>query len=223
MKMTADVLDVGLIEYRRAWELQKKFVCDVIDGADAKIIICEHPAVLTRGRLSGTSNILCSQDLLSKEGIEVIDIERGGDITLHAPGQLVVYPVMNLSNYKKDLKYYLWSLEEIIIKTLAEFDITGRRSTLNTGVWINRQKIASLGISCKKWVAFHGLGLNVNTDLNLFSMINPCGLNVEMTSMQKILKNRINLNQVKSVLLGYLLKQFNLEERILNATGNYSS
>jgi lipoate-protein ligase B len=204
------ILDWGLIHYREAYELQKKLVEEVRQGASQKIVFCEHPTVLTLGRMTKEENLLWSKEEFQKQGVDIYPIDRGGDVTLHSPGQLIVYPLFNLENYGKDLKSYLWRLEEISMDVLKEFGILAQRNPGKTGVWAGSKKIVSLGIGVKKWVAFHGVGINVNTDLSLFSMIRPCGLNVSMTSMAQQTGSVVNMGLVKDKLKALFEKNFNL-------------
>jgi len=135
-------------------------------------------------------------------GIDFHEIDRGGDITYHGPGQLVAYPVFDLSRFKKDLKYFLTSLEEVIIRFLKLYNIEAGRKSGFTGVWTGDEKIASIGIGVRKWIAYHGIAININPDLKYFSFIRPCGLDVRMTSVSKILKKEIEIdNELKHNLL----------------------
>jgi len=135
-------------------------------------------------------------------------IDRGGDITYHGPGQLVVYTILNLSKHKKDLKFFLSSLEEVIIDFLEEFGIIAKRRLGYTGVWVGDEKIASIGIGVKRWVSFHGLAINLNTSLKFFSMIKPCGLEIETTSIEKIIGKKINLFLAKKIFLQKFVRTF---------------
>ena len=190
--------DLGLIDYGTAFQIQKRRVQEVIDGALSTVLLCEHPSVLTLGRLGIDQNILWSPEELTKKGIQVIRIDRGGEVTLHAPGQLVIYPIINLNEHARDLKRYLHYLEQVAIDLLHDFGIVATRISGQRGVWVEKNKIVSIGVGVRKWVTYHGLAINVNTDLNLFSMIKPCGLDVQMTSMAKCLGRDIDMIAVKS-------------------------
>lgn len=207
--------DLGLIEYTRAHSLQKKCLEDVCQGGEDRLLICEHPCVLTSGHLGRKENILVSTDQMQQKGIEIFTVDRGGEVTLHSPGQLVMYSILNLKNYGKDLKHYLYKLEHVIIDFLGEFGILAFRVPGKTGAWVwaeaQEKKIASLGIGVKKWVSFHGAAININTDLNLFSMIKPCGLDVQMTSMREIKGRGIDMNMVKARLIKVFCRHFNKE------------
>ncbi len=191
------VIDLGLIDYQEAYTLQKKYVDQVLADSNPFLILCEHPAVLTKGRMTKAENILFTTEALNERGMDVKNIDRGGDVTLHAPGQLVIYPIINLAEYGKDLHVYLRVLEDISMNVLRHYGINPRRENGQTGVWVDDKKIVSMGIGVKRWVSFHGIGINVNTDLSLFSAINPCGLNVQMNSMSNILGFKLDLQQVK--------------------------
>ena len=202
--------DLGTIDYNAAYAIQKQAVEEVISTGKQRIIFCEHPAVITMGRASHDENLFLSRQQIKDRQIAVLYIDRGGDITLHAPGQLVVYPILNLNYYGKDLKAYLHTLEQVVIDLLSDFGILATRFEGRTGVWTDQKKICSLGIGVRKWVAYHGLGLNVNTDLNLFSMIRPCGLDVAMTSLKSLKKHSIDMRDVKQKCVNHFQKHFSL-------------
>lgn len=205
MKFPCHTHDLGLIDYAKAYQIQKINVEEVLNGGADRLIFCEHPPVLTMGRLSKPENLLWSA-----KGVNAISIDRGGDITLHAPGQLVCYPIFNLNRHGRDLRRYLWNLEEVNIDLLNNFDILAVRIQGKTGAWVGADKIASLGVGVRKWISFHGSALNVNTDLRLFSMIRPCGLDVSMTSLAKIKGQPIDMKLVKQKMFGSFAKIFNL-------------
>jgi len=175
-----DVLDRGLVPYRDALELQRSLARDRIDGRldHDVLILLEHPPVVTLGRGSHAEHVLES------EGIDVVEVERGGDVTYHGPGQLVGYPIFDLKGFKQDLHWYLRTLEQALIDGLALLDIPAERNPGYTGVWTQGRKIASIGVHVKQWVTWHGFALNVTTDLTAFHRIVPCGIpDVEMTSV----------------------------------------
>lgn len=202
------IQDLGLIGYAEAYEIQKKWVEAVINGHDPVLLLCEHPAILTLGRLASQENFLLPQEEIKARGIQVLDIDRGGEVTLHSPGQLVVYPIMNLRDHGKDLKQYLHQLEQVAIDLLKDFDILADRFSGRTGVWVGPEKIVSIGIGVKKWVSFHGLGINVNTDLDLFRLIKPCGMDIRMTSISQIKNQSIDMNLVKRNVVNRFRGQF---------------
>ncbi len=208
--MNCRVVDLGCIDYLAAYQKQKQAVAEVMAGQEQIIFLCEHPSVLTLGRLAKTEHILIPREDLQRLGVSVHEIDRGGEVTLHSPGQLVVYPILDLRNYKMDLHWYLHQLEQAVIAFLKEFAILSDRLLGKTGVWVAQNKIASIGVGVKKWITFHGLAVNANTDLNLFSLIKPCGLDVQMTSIEKIKGQSVEMSLVKEKMLDVLTKSFHL-------------
>ncbi len=190
--------DWGIIDYESAFVRQKQLVQAVIGGAKGRLIFCEHPPVLTLGRLFKENSLLYTHEEIQAKGVSIKSIDRGGDVTLHAPGQLVVYVILDLNFWGKDLKIYLEKLEQVAVDLLKDFGILAVSIPGKRGVFVKRDKIISIGIGVRKWVSYHGLGINVNTDLSLFSLIKPCGLDVNMTSMAKLLSHPIDVGQVKS-------------------------
>lgn len=204
------VKDLGTIDYGKAYALQRDHVNTLVQGGMQALLLCEHPPILTLGRSAAEKHILISQEELDERNISVHHIDRGGDITLHAPGQLVVYPILDLSNFGKNLRVYLRQLEQVAIDLLSDFDIVANRFPEQTGAWVGKKKIASIGIGVRKWISFHGLAVNVNTDLKLFSMIKPCGLDVEMTSISDIKMGTIGMAEVKEKIVTSFCKNFAL-------------
>jgi lipoate-protein ligase B len=178
----------GLTQYSEALQLQRDLARAKVGGrlADDLLILLEHHRVITLGRGASDSNVIAPPGLLQQRGVQVHEIERGGDVTYHGPGQLVGYPILDLKLYKQDLHWYLRQLEKSIIGALGDFEIVGSQVPGYTGVWVENRKIASIGVHVTRWVTFHGFALNVNTDLSDFDLIVPCGIEaVEMTSIQK--------------------------------------
>ena len=207
-----EIKDLGLIDYQEAWNLQRQYTDKVIiNRQDSYLLVCEHPSVLTLGRLADRAHILFSENELGQKGVSIIPIDRGGEITLHAPGQLVVYPILDLQRYGKDLHGYLHKLEQVGIDFLRYFDIMGERISGKTGVWIDGRKIMSIGIGVRKWVSYHGMGININTDLSLFKMIRPCGMDVVMTSLENELGKKIDMQEIKQRILYFFNKEFELQ------------
>ena len=188
------ILDLGLIDYERAWDLQHQLWSRRVEEELPDVLLfLEHPHVITLGRRGNRSHLIASPEVLEAMKIPLFHVERGGDVTYHGPGQIVVYPVFNLKDYGYRLVRYVSQLEEVILSVLKDFGIVGRRDPLNRGVWVDGEKIASVGVAIKRWVAFHGLSLNYETDLKYFELINPCGLEgKKMTSMSKILRKEIS-------------------------------
>lgn len=192
--------DWSLIPFRDAWSRQEQYVRDIQQGIrPSTLIFCEHPAVLTIGREGGEHNVKIDPSLLLMQGIEVIPINRGGDITAHNPGQLIGYPLFHLSEYREDLHWFLRSIEDIIMQVLAEYGIASGRVEGKTGVWIEQErKICAIGLHCSRWVTSHGFALNVNNELSIFDSIVPCGIpDKEVTSMSKELGILVDMEDLK--------------------------
>jgi lipoate-protein ligase B len=180
------VEDLGLRPYAEALEIQRELRRRRIEGtlAEDVLLLVEHPPVITLGRGTRASSLPLAPATLERRGVEVFEVERGGDVTLHAPGQLVGYPILDLRQHRQDLHWYLRSLEDVLIQALGGLGIEADRNPGRTGVWTAGRKIASIGIHVKQWVTLHGFALNVLTDLDLFDLIVPCGIpQVVMTSV----------------------------------------
>jgi lipoyl(octanoyl) transferase len=217
--------DLGRMAYKDAWDYQELLLKKNVarksavasmqyagDGSETidlpptehRLLFVEHPPVYTLGKSGNEDNILLSEQELKINGIEFYHINRGGDITFHGPGQLVGYPILDLDKFKTDIGWYLRSLEEVIILTMAEYGLVGERSKGETGVWIEpgikgkERKICAMGIKCSRWITMHGFALNVNTDLNYFNNIIPCGIQgKQVTSLEKELGSQISIDEVK--------------------------
>lgn len=182
------VVDLGARPYGETLELQRRLCRERMTGQRSEdlLLLVEHPPVITLGRSTKDTSLPLPRARLEQQGLEVFEIERGGDVTLHAPGQLVGYPILDLKEHRRDLHWYLRQIEEALISGLADFGIPGERNPGFTGVWTGGRKIASIGIHVKQWVTFHGFALNVMTALDLFDLIVPCGIHgVQMTSMAR--------------------------------------
>ena len=200
------ILDLGLIDYKKAWDLQHYLWSRRVEGKLPDLLLfLEHPHVITLGRRGNRSNLIVSPEVLEAMKIPLFHVERGGDVTYHGPGQMVVYPILDLKEYGYRLIRYVDQLEEIILRVLDDFGIEGRKDPLNRGVWVNQEKIASIGVAIKRWVSFHGFALNYQTDLKYFDLIHPCGLRgKKMTTLTKILGVKIS----KEALMEKILFQF---------------
>jgi len=193
-------LELPQTGYQDAWKLQQNIVAAKIDGRlDSDVILnLEHPPVFTLGRRGGRDNLCVSENFLRQEGVEVVQVERGGDITYHGPGQLVIYVLWDIKRSRTSVTDLVSALEEIMIRTAASVGVEAHRNPLNRGVWVDNAKLGSVGIAIRKGVSFHGLALNVSTDLTHFSWINPCGLhNVGMTTLEKELSREIDLQALR--------------------------
>lgn len=188
MNRSIDVLDLGRRRYGEVLEQQRLLCRQRMAGeiTDDLLLLVEHEPVVTLGRGTRAGSLPVPVSGLEARGLEVFDVERGGDVTLHAPGQLVGYPILDLGGWRRDLHWYLRQLEEVLIRALGTEGIAAERDPGRTGVWTSGRKIASIGIHVKQWVTFHGFALNVTTDLALFDLIVPCGLSgVTMTSVAR--------------------------------------
>jgi len=209
------VYDLGLVEYKKAWDFQKETFLNVKNGkTHSALILCRHYPAITLGRMSGENNILVSKDALSNRGISLYNIERGGDVTYHGPGQITVYPVFNLEHFKKDIHWFLRNLEEVAIKTLSSVGVKSVRSPGRTGAWVGNKKIASVGIAIKNWITYHGLSINVSRhDLYNFSFIRPCGMDVEMTSAEKTLNRAVDITRLEDTAVKSVLDTFKIDPK----------
>lgn len=182
MTRVVDVTWLGRVPYEDALELQRRLAAERISGrlTQDRLLLLEHPPVVTLGRSSHAGHVL------RPDGVQVFEVERGGDVTYHGPGQLVGYPILDLTGYRQDLHWYLRTLEQALIDALAALGIAAARRPGFTGVWTGGRKIASIGVHVKQWVTWHGFALNVSTDLLAFDRIVPCGIaGVEMTSVER--------------------------------------
>lgn len=202
------IIDLGLIDYKKAWDLQHHLWSGRVEGKlPDLLLVLEHPHVITLGRRGNRSHLIASEDVLKTMNIPIFHVERGGDVTYHGPGQRVVYPIFNLRDYGYRLIQYVGQLEEVILNVLKDFGIEGRRDPSNRGIWVNGDKIASIGVTIKRWVSFHGFSLNYATDLKYFDLINPCGLvGKKMTTMVKTLRIEISKEQL-SEKIGFHFKK----------------
>ena len=210
-----DVKRLGTMDYQSALDLQLNFLEKRIDNEiNDTLLFVEHTPTITIGRNGNKSNLLISEKILKEKNIDFYEVTRGGDITFHGPGQIVCYPIINLNNHFKDVHKYLRTLEQIIINLLLEYNIEARRFDGITGVFVKRSKIASIGVGIKRWVTYHGLSLNINTDLSYFDLIIPCGLNNNpVTSIKSWnhLDDDINQSEVEDLLIKGFTKQFHYE------------
>ncbi|HLP11123.1 MAG TPA: lipoyl(octanoyl) transferase LipB [Flavobacteriales bacterium] len=227
--VTVETIDLGLIDYKEAWDFQEQLFNRVVEekleqrtaGVHPKtptknyLLMCEHAHVYTLGKSGDEKNMLLNNELLESKNATFYKINRGGDITYHGPGQLVVYPILNLDNFFTDIHQYLRYLEEVVILTLNEYGIKGGRVNGLTGVWIDgdnplkARKICAMGVKCSRWVTMHGIGFNVNTNLDYFNFIVPCGINDKaVTSVQKELGREIDMNEMKQRLLDNMANIF---------------
>ena len=197
--MNVQVRDLGLCAYDEVWNLQKEIQAQRIAGeSEDTLLLVEHEPVYTLGKNADKNHLLQHYP----DNVQIFQIERGGDITFHGPGQLVGYPILDLHNYKKSVSWYMRSLEQVIINTLQKYGIKGKQKEDLTGVWIRDKKIAAFGVRISRWVTMHGFALNVNTDMQYYEGIIPCGiLEYGVTSMEKLLNHEVNMKDVKNTLI----------------------
>ena len=206
-------IDLGRTNFKETWDLQKKLVdLRVNDKIPDTILITEHEPVITMGRGTSVKNLLVSREELAKRGVEVHQIERGGDITYHGPGQIVVYPIIDLDSRGRDLHAYLRDLEEVVIKTLKEYDLNAATKRGMTGVWVDNHKLAAIGVAVRRWVSYHGLALNITTDLSYAELINPCGITqFPVGSITSMMGKDADFDEVKNLLAENFVDYFNYE------------
>lgn len=206
--------DLGNIEYKDAWDLQKSILdLRYRKKIDDVFLLLEHPHTYTLGKTAHYENLIGNSEYLEKNKILVYDIDRGGDITYHGPGQIVGYPIIDLNNWEMDTHKYLRALEEVLIRTCSDYGLNVIRNPEFTGVWIEDRKIAAIGIKVSRWITMHGFAFNVNTDLNLYSGIIPCGIQgKEVTSLSRELNRNVKLERVKSTILKHIIEIFNYDK-----------
>ncbi|MFK7921443.1 MAG: lipoyl(octanoyl) transferase LipB [Bacteroidia bacterium] len=222
--------DFSPIDYQEAWDLQEQLLkanvalkleagrqADPLSIATQHhLLFCEHPHVYTLGKSGKEAHLLVDEEERSRLGISYYKINRGGDITYHGPGQITGYPIFDLEKFRTDIGWYLRSMEEVMIRLLADYGLEGMRSQGETGVWLdvgkeNVRKICAMGVRCSRWITMHGFALNVNTDLRYFSYIVPCGIvDKGVTSLATELNRTVPINEVKSLLRGHFADVFGL-------------
>ncbi len=206
-----DVYDLNLIDYKEAWDLQKK----TFDLRKQSLIkdtfyLLEHPHTYTLGKVADKNNLIGNKEYLEKNQISVYEIDRGGDITYHGPGQIVGYPIIDLKDWKQDTHLYLRNLEEAIILVCEDYGLKAGRIEKLTGVWIENRKICAIGIKVSSWITMHGFAFNINTDLSLFNGIIPCGITDKaVTSLEKELGRKLDLDEVKEKIIEKIKIVFN--------------
>jgi lipoyl(octanoyl) transferase len=197
------IVDLGLVSYTDAYALQQRVVAARKAGdLEDVLLLCEHPHVITLGRNGKRENLLASDHVLRQKNVEFHSANRGGDITYHGPGQLVGYPILDLSRIKQDVHWYVRTLEEVMIRATADFDISAYRIPGKTGIWVEvppaEEKLAAIGVHISRWVTSHGFAYNVATDLRYFDLIIPCGINDrKATSLEKLLSRGVSLSELK--------------------------
>src|SRR5229473_2402344 len=210
-------VDLGLIGYAEAWELQKRVVAArKADAIEDVLLFCEHPHVITLGRSGKRENLLASEHVLRQKGVEFHASDRGGDVTYHGPGQIVGYPILNLGAIRRDVVWYVRMLEEAMIRATTEFGISAERVTGKTGIWVragnSEEKLAAIGVRISRWVTSHGFAYNVSTDLRNFELIVPCGIaDRKATSLEKLLGRNVEEAEVAPRIAKHLGELLGLE------------
>ena len=208
--------NLGLVPYVDALELQRDLARRRITGEidEDILLLLEHPPVVTLGRTAKAANVVSSPDALRARGVEVHEVERGGDVTFHGPGQLVGYPIFDLKRHRRDLHWYLRQVEEALIVALGKVGIEAERHAGYTGVWTQGRKIASIGVHARDWVTWHGFALNVLTDLSFFDLIVPCGIpQVQMTSVVRETGREVTIAEMAALSASAFAEVFGLELR----------
>jgi len=210
---------LGKVGYKEALEMQEELLKLRQQGEIEDImLLLEHPPTITIGRSGTMANIITPEEVLKAQRVNIYRVNRGGDVTYHGPGQIVGYPILDLKNHGKDLPDFFRRIEETFIQLLEEeYGLTAGRDPKYPGVWVENDKITAIGLAIKRWVTMHGFAFNVNTQLEHFMWINPCGITDKgVTSMQKILGEPLNLNIIYEQVILYFCKQFNLEPEIIH-------
>jgi lipoyl(octanoyl) transferase len=217
------IVDLGWIGYAEAWALQKRMVAARKAGAiEDVLLLCEHPHVITLGRNGKREHLLASQSVLRQKGVEFCETDRGGDITYHGPGQIVGYPILDLGAIRRDVHWYVRMLEEVMIRTTAEFGIVAERVAGKTGIWVRgggadsgaEEKLGAIGVHISRWVTSHGFAYNVATDLRYFDLIVPCGIaERKATSLEKLLGRSVGKREAAAVMTEKFGEVFGLEMR----------
>jgi lipoate-protein ligase B len=217
-KRNCVAVDLGVISYTSAYELQQRVVAARKAGEIGDVfLLCEHPHVITLGRNGKAEHLQADRRLLWQMNVEFHDTDRGGDITYHGPGQLVGYPILDLTGHRRDVRWYVQMLEEAMIRTSADFGIAARRVEGRHGLWVNtlageEEKLAAIGVHLSRWVTSHGFAYNVSTDLRYFDLIVPCGiLGKRATSLERLLNCAVRLDEVKPKLTAHFSEVFDRE------------
>lgn len=213
--MKLNVVDLGKMRYEKALEIQflmleRRQKNEIPDT----LLLVEHEPVITLGKNAKSENILFSKEDLNKQGIELVEINRGGDVTYHGPGQIVGYPIINIKEQRLGIKDFVENLEQIFIDMLKEqYGIDALRDDINNGVWVNGEKITAVGLAVKRWVTMHGFAFNVSTDLDFFKLIVPCGIASRgVTNLEKLTGKKIDLSEIRETVIEYFVRDFGYTE-----------
>ena len=217
MVKTCWIIDLGTIGYAEAYALQKRIIAArKAEAVEEALLFCEHPHVITLGRNAKRENLLVSEHVLQQKAVELFETTRGGDVTYHGPGQIVGYPILNLRAIRRDVVWYVRTLEEAMIRATAEFGITAKRVTGKTGIWTGsgntEEKLGAIGVHISRWVTSHGFAYNVSTDLRFFDLIVPCGIaDCRATSLEKLLGRSVEESEAKPHIAKHLGELLGLE------------
>lgn len=209
--MELNILLLGKYDYKESLDLQFKLLkYRQEEKINDTLILVEHPHVITLGKNAHKENIIASKDYLEKQGVDVVEINRGGDVTYHGPGQLVGYPIINIKEKKMGIKDFVNHLEEVFIKFLKEkHNIDAVRDDINNGVWVGSDKVTALGLAVKRWVTMHGFAFNIATDLKYFNLIVPCGIQGRgVTTVEKLIGEKLDFEEESQELLKYFIDEF---------------
>lgn len=216
------LIKTGMLDYQQAWDFQRRLHQQRVAGEiPDTLIITEHPPTYTLGKSGHEENLVADEARLKRQGVNVYRIDRGGDITYHGPGQIVGYPILDLHDHYLDVHRYLRDLEEVIIKTLADYGVESGREEGLTGVWVKGAKVAAIGVKTSRWVTMHGFAFNVNTDLGYFQNIIPCGITDKpVTSLSQLLRNKQDLDEVIEKVVKNFQGVFKLEFETIQQNDN---
>ena len=202
--------DLGLIDYKSAWDLQHElYNLRLNNKIDDMLLLLEHPNTYTLGKAADKSNVIAQPEFIERNGISIFEIDRGGDVTYHGPGQIVGYIIIDLRNWKKDSHLFLRSIESTIMSVCNEYGIETKREEKYTGVWVNDGKICAIGVKISRWITMHGFAFNINTDLDIFNGIIPCGIREKkVTSLEKELNVKLDIDDVKEKIVNQFVNEF---------------
>jgi lipoate-protein ligase B len=210
---TLGIIDLGTSSYEKTYELQRSLVANKKSNeCEDYILLVEHPNVFTIGRRGSRKNVLVGEGVLAKNDLKIVDADRGGGITFHGIGQLVIYPIFDLLKHDKDVRRYIKSLERVLELAVSNYGLAADREKKYTGLWVNGKKVGFIGIGVSHWISYHGISINANVDLTYFSMIKPCGLNnLKVSSLKEILNRQIDFCSLKNIFIKNFLEVFGFE------------
>lgn len=213
MKQELQIIDLGRTRYASAWALQKELVQKRADSTVPDcLLLTEHEPVITMGRGTDRRNLLVSEKVLTERGVDVHEVERGGDITFHGPGQTVMYPIIDLRERGRDVHRYLRDLEQIVIEALADVGLAASIKESLTGIWVDDHKVGAIGVAVSRWITYHGVAVNVSNDLDYFKLINPCGITqYPVGSVSQLVGREIKAAHFNDLLVHFFVEYFGYE------------